>query len=1605
MRTTDKRLAVLDTEVSMEGAVLDCASLTPEGAEYHGASVQGLVRSLEGAAYFCGHNIVHFDLPHLRESMADFPRAKEIDTLYLSPLLFPKRPYHRLLKDDKLQVDQLNNPLSDCRKALELFRDEEAAFLALPSELQQIYCALLSPLAEFAGFLDWMGIVPDGADLERRIRSFFDGKFCAHAPVARLIADTPAELAYALALIHTEDPYSVTPAWLEYTYPKLENVLRVLRQTPCKEGCPYCEAKLDIHAGLRHFFGFQDFRKYNGEPLQERAAKAAADGESLLAVFPTGGGKSITFQLPALMAAESVRGLTVVISPLQSLMKDQVDNLVKIGIDNAVTVNGMLDPIERQNALERVQNGQASLLYISPEMLRSRTITRLLEGRNVVRFVIDEAHCFSAWGQDFRVDYLYIAPFLRELHAAKHLQKPIPVSCFTATAKQKVIQDIRDYFRKEMGLQLRLFATSAARENLRYTVLFQNSPEEKYETLRNLIVQKKAPTIVYASRTRATTDLADRLTQDGIEALPFHGQMESAQKTKNQDAFLTGDVSVITATSAFGMGVDKKDVGLVVHYDISASLEDYVQEAGRAGRDPTMEADCYVLFSEGDLDKHFLQLNRSKLTLSEIQQIWKAIKGLTGKRGTVCCSALEIAREAGWDDDHRDIETKVRAAVNALETAGYVSRGKNVPHVYATSIKVNSMMEASARLEASPLFQDEQLQMRARRILQSLISSRSTVHARGAEAESRVDYLADMLGIAKEEVVNCVNLMRQEGLLEDNMDMSAVLQTGKDGRQKLERCAVLETFLLSQITEDGFVRTARALNEDARNQGLKDASEKRIRSILFHLRTMGYIRKEEDKETGVLCVRPRGNRKQLTARAERRQDVARYLLERFEAETAGTPGDRQVRFSLVGLLQDYRGSRIGTQGATLEEVKDALLFLARMEILKLEDGFAVLYNGMELKQLKDNRAQYRREDYRLLDAFYQQRIQQIHIVGEYANLMVRDYSAALQFVQDYFQMDYQRFLHKYFKGDREREITRNITPQRYQKLFGELSQRQLEIIQDDRSPHIVVAAGPGSGKTRLLVHKLAAILTLEDVKSEQLLMLTFSRAAATEFYGRLLALVGSAARYVEIRTFHSYAFRLLGRSGSLEDAESAVQQAAALLRSGGAEPAGSAKRVLVIDEAQDMSAAEFDLVQALLERNDGLRIIAVGDDDQNIYAFRGSSAQYMRMLPEKMDAVQYNLIDNYRSGTAIVSFANAFASTLQNRMKTEPIAAVREEAGGVAIVRHTGANLEQAVVAEVCARQQGSACVLTRTNDEALVLTGMLQKKGIPARLIQSQENSKLIDILEVRSFLMWLDREQPPEASVYSPDSWDSARDKLHRKFQRSACLWQVEALLDAFREVHSQLYQSDLEEYLWESRLEDAAETGDTVYVSTVHKAKGHEFRQVWLLWKGCWNPGDEERRQIYVAATRAQDNLSIHTDTTLFDEFMDVPGVSYRLDSQSYPDPDELALQLGHRDLFLDWSLGESKKKNACTLCSGDPLQLDGIYLTAQINGKAVPVARLSQAGQNRIAERQQKGWYPVRAAVRYVVAWRKHYEDGTTGDAALVLPDLWFQRRPESPDQNR
>ena len=1542
-------IVFIDTEVNPQTKkVADYGAIREDGAVLHSHSKADFDAFVSKCDTVCGHNIINHDLKYT--ALRGNPTI--VDTLFLSPLLFPKRPYHHLVKDDKLQVDELNNPVNDSMKARDLLNDEVAAWNQLSKSRQEIYYQLLHESDQFKGFFKYIGysstlqqslldrILRSQPDRGQLILREFEGRVCSHADFETLVRDYPIELAYCLAVIGADDIFSITPAWVIRNYPEVVNVMNLLCNTSCGD-CEYCHSRLDAHSGLKEFFGFEEFRTFDGVPMQQHAVESAIRGESLLTIFPTGGGKSLTFQLPALMAGRNTHGLTVVISPLQSLMKDQVDNLAAKGISEAVTINGLLDPIERATAIQQVAEGTANILYIAPEMLRSRTIERLLIGRNVVRFVIDEAHCFSAWGHDFRVDYLYIGDFIRQLQEKKRLNKTIAVSCFTATAKQKVISDICDYFRAKLGLELKVFAANAERKNLRYSVLHADTADEKYDLLRSLIIGHNCPSIVYVSRTRRTRELAQHLVSDGIRALPFNGKMEAAEKVKNQNAFMSGEAQVIVATSAFGMGVDKKDVGLVVHYNISDSLENYVQEAGRAGRDPQMEAECYVLFSDSDLDKHFIFLNQTKLSISEIQQVWKAIKDLTAKRDKVSCSPLDIARQAGWGDDVEDIETRVKAAIAALEDAGFIQRGSNSPHVFATGIAVKNMDEARRKLTISPLF-DEQSREEAARIIKSLISARATAEGRGAEAESRVDYLADILGMSKATVIRNINLMRQDGLLADSRDMQAWISKSTSLRN-LDIILKLEQFILQRFGEDAQRINYKELNEEAQKAGLTYSSIKRLRMLLHFLSLKGYIHKQEHSFSDSVSVRLQASHEVTKTRFERRMDICRFIVDKLNVSRDLNKEMTLVNFSIVELLQQFISSRQETmftdqEKPTIADIEEALLYLTKTELVKIEGGFIVIYNTMQIGRIVDRRTRYGKEQYRLLDEFYKQRIRQIHIVGEYANLMVRDYHAALRFVNDYFTMDFRKFINQYFKEERRTQIDQNITPAKYNKLFGELSNRQCEIIDDKQSKYIVVAAGPGSGKTRVLVHKLASLLMLEDVKQEQLLMLTFSRAAATEFKKRLIDLVGTPAHYVDIKTFHSYSFDLIGKQGSLDEVKDVVRLAAEMIENGEVEQSKIAKSVLVIDEAQDMSADDYRLVQALMRQNEEMRVIAVGDDDQNIYAFRKSDSRYMQSLISEEGAKLYEMTDNYRSAKAVVDCANRFVQRIPGRLKHTSIQSVTGEKGKVL-------TLKSILDAEI--KTQGTTAILTRTNEETMQVAYELEQRGLHATVAQSMGGFCFGNLAEVRYFLKQLGKKD--EVTI-SKEKWQEAKQRTLDTYATSTCLSVMKHFFADFEETHQFYYRSDLCEYIFESDIEDFIAADDnSVFVSTIHKAKGREFDTVYLMSIVPDGRDIGDMRTYYVGLTRAKRNLFLVTN----------PPVQYS----------SISIALNMRDVWLDFFKG--RKDLVLRLRSGDSLQYNDGYL---LNEQGTNIAALSASGKDKLKVWTDKGYEVTTAKVSYTVAWR-------------------------------
>lgn len=1512
------------------------------------------------------------------------------------------RPYHHLLKDDKIQVEELNNPLNDAKKAKDLFYDEINAFNHLREEVKVIFFNLLNQKPEYSSFFAFLsyGEYRDPNVLEVLIRELFTDQFCEQVDLGSFIQKNPIALAYTLALMSCDDRYSITPAWVLRNHPDVERFLFLLRNNPCLSGCPYCDKALNPNLALKRHFGFDAFRTYGDKTLQENAVNAAIKNKSLLAIFPTGGGKSITFQVPALMSGENAKALTIVISPLQSLMKDQVDNLEKKGITQAVTINGLLDPIERSKAIERIENGFASILYISPESLRSVTIERLLLKRKIARFVIDEAHCFSSWGQDFRVDYLYIGDFIKELQLKKNLDESIPVSCFTATAKQKVIEDIQQYFLEKLNLSLEIFSANTRRKNLHYKVVNKENEEEKYNHLRSIIESKNCPAIVYVSRTLRAYKLAERLTKDGFQAKPYHGKMDKEEKSSNQNAFMNGEVNVMVATSAFGMGVDKSDVGSVIHYDISDSLENYVQEAGRAGRDEKINADCYILFNEDDLDKHFILLNQTKITSKEINQVWRAIKDLTRLREKISSSALEIARKAGWDEGIRDIETRITTAIAALEDAGYLKRGQNMPRIFANSILTKNAQEAIEKINHSANFSTTQ-KTQAIRIIKKLYSSKSKRLSTDEQAESRIDYISDQLGIVKDEVIRIIELLREENILAHTKDLTAFIKRSENVNRSLnilKGYSQAETHFLKTLKNEEFGYNLKNINEQCIELGATDCNLNKLRAIINFWSIKNWIKKQNLEYSkyhihiGLVISRSELEEKlgkmHFTSRL-----IVEYLYEKsneIKPTIENNLEETLIEFSIHELKEKvYQNQGIFKLDITIDDIEDSLFYLSRIEALKVEGGFLVIHNRLSIDRIeKNNRIQYKEVNYEKLKLHYQQKVQQIHIVGEYAKKMIRNYDEALRFVDDYFILNNTSFLNRYFPGSMQDDIQRTLTPEKFKRLFGELSPAQLEIIKDSENQYIVVAAGPGSGKTKVLAHKLASLLLAEDVKHEQLLMLTFSRAAATEFKKRLLRLVGNAANFIEIKTFHSYCFDLLGRIGSMSQVETILKNTIEKIRTGEIEKSRITKTVLVIDEAQDMSAEEYELVNMLIDQNEDMRVILVGDDDQNIYGFRGSNSKFMKQLIIDKKAIKYELDDNYRSKKNIVDLSNKWVKAIGNRLKDFPGYSKQEENGIINVTQYADSKLIVPLTASIEKTGfSGSTCILTQTNEEAVQTVGLLLQKGFNAKLIQSNEGFNIADLYEVRCFSDKLALNSAPP--LISDEDWKLAEAKLSQDLRNST---KLNIALNAIKQFALtnpvRKYKTDWVSFLQESKIEDFVDIDtETIFVATIHKAKGKEFDNVILLLKDFYINSDEQKRLFYVAITRAKSTLTIHYNGKYLEKFT-TEDCFYHYDNTMYADIDQISMLLNHKDVNLGYF--KYVQHRISEIQSGSELTIIENDLGNSKNEKLIGFSKKFIVS---LSEWRKKGYILDKATVNFIVYWKD--EEGNK-EVKILLPHLTLRK---------
>ncbi|MEO1262760.1 MAG: ATP-dependent helicase [Bacteroidota bacterium] len=795
----------------------------------------------------------------------------------------------------------------------------------------------------------------------------------------------------------------------------------------------------------------------------------------------------------------------------------------------------------------------------------------------------------------------------------------------------------------------------------------------------------------------------------------------------------------------------------------------------------------------------------------------------------------------------------------------------------------------------------------------------------------------------------------------------------------------------------------REINEEINESGIA-CDLVIIKDILNYWAQISCIKKERiDKVNNQYRIRLKIPYDNFKKQMKLRISVGSYCLKVLEQkflplakDVEGSKDKKLLEFSVLDLK--IKTEEFIKEIQPLRFYEYILLYFHNLKIIDLKDGLMVFYNPMKItRRIEDNRKRYTQEDYHQLARYYESKTEQIHIVGEYAKKQLRNNIEATQFVEDYFSLPYESFLGRYFNR-RKGAIKKTITEEKFREIFSELSTEQLSVVKDDKNDNILVAAGPGSGKTRVLVHKVASLLLMEDVKPEQFLMLTFSRPAALEFKSRLKKLVGIDAFYTDIFTYHGFAFQLAGRLGNIKKAQNILRQITTAIEQREI-PVDRImnKSVVVVDEYQDVSQEEYDFLMAIVKCSEKIRIIAAGDDDQNIYEFRGSSVQFMRDFIMHNNAQKYILTKNYRANHNLLAFTNQF---LRKEFSAERIKfgidliAHKQRNGSIEIIKYKSDHLIIPLINQVLNKSlKGSIAILTYKNEEAILIASLLKENNFPAVLISEKQGVALRDLLEIKTFTHFLFQEIQDEFGLIAQENWDKSKNRLFEMYKGSKNIDLVRRIIDSFENTNPKKFKSTWVAFLKEIKVEDFYfPEKNKILVSTMHKSKGKEFDHVFILLNQYPVQSAEKKRVLYVAMTRAKENLFIHTNNIDFSTD-GILSLENKIDEQRYFAPDKLIIECSMQDVWLGYFKNADIIFNVKKLKSGDSLQESQFDKALFRNVEGHNILKLSKKMQQKINGYYEIGYQLDTVYVKNIVVW---YDEESDKSYRVVLPEIVIRR---------
>ncbi len=1664
------------------------------------AGLSKLDKMANEATFVLGHNIKKFDLVHLKSVKPNLRLLKLpiVDTLYLSPLAFPRNPYHRLVKhyqDGALVSGQLNNPEFDAHLALKLFATQQEALSSAQKQYLTAWHWLTTPDQEHSDraldalFTHLRGTIrPNTSEAIEAIKWVFQDTVCrseGRQIIEFICKDSSSvqkygwQLAFVIAWISVAGGNSVIPPWVRHQFPDTRRLVRRLRDTSCSNSkCQWCSEHHNAKRQLKRWFQFSEFRPEpvatDGQSMQQRIVEATMRGNHVLGIMPTGTGKSICYQVPALSRYYNTGALTIVISPLVALMADQVASLEKKGIDCCFTINSLLSMPERSDTLDKVRLGDAGILLISPEQLRSRSFRKVMDQREIGMWVLDEAHCLSRWGHDFRPDYLYVGRFIRE----KAGDQPVPpVLCLTATAKPDVIDEISQYFSNEVDVTLKVFNGGAERTNLDFAIIPTTADKKYADVLK--VLQSYLPyhqpggAIVYCATRKQTEEVAEYLQLRNISVNHFHAGLSPESKKLVQEEFIHGQLRVITATNAFGMGIDKPDVRLVIHADIPGSLENYLQEAGRAGRDNDT-AQCVLLYDSDDVERQFSMSARSRLNQLEIHSILRSLQRLNRRfrsNEEVVATPGEILLEdesSAFRQDSTTDDTRVRTAISWLEEAQLLKREENIVQIFPSSLRVGSFEEAKRKLKRADIFHSR---------LDELLCIVKVLLTADPDEGVSTDELMLASKLSSEEVRRALADLERLGIASNDIVITAYVHAGvkHNSEKRLKQAVELERALISLLRElapdvsvgESWRMHLRSVSQKLRDDGLLNPLPERLLRLVRSIAQDGRgedgggkgslsVRKLDSETAQVTLLRQWDN---LDETAQIRRDAASCLVRHLiECLPPGSKGVDLLAESTIGELLKAIKSDIVIWSAVKNHQKlldRALLWLHEQEIIRLNKGLTVLRPAMLIRMEKNGQRGFSKSDFEPLSLHYQGQVLQVHVMKEFAERGAASVSEALRMAMDYFLLKEQEFLDRWLP-DREKELSRETTPESWRLIVDSLGNPdQKRIVTDNRTrTNVLVLAGPGAGKTRVLVHRIAYLIRVKREDPRSIVALVYNRHAAVEIRRRLTKLIGKDSFGVTVLTCHGLAMRLIGMTfaGTNEQPDDkmfrdVLDQATSLLRGedlpSELEADEQRKRLLsgfrwiLVDEYQDIGSEEYDLISALAGRtstsdSSKLTMFTVGDDDQNIYSFKGASVEFIRRFESDYKSKPTSLTANYRSTKHIISACNALIEPACNRMKSiHPIEIDRnrcqEPAGGewtamdpvsqgrVQILSVDGGIDSQARVAvsellrlSQCSNdwQWNKCAVVAREWKHLQPIRVLCEMKKIPVQM-GDEEVPKFWRIREIQQFVDWLRSLKNQDVSLDRLRYWCK---------QHPSNRW-FEAMLQAIDDfaLETEIVEVSIEHFIeWLAEWgRDYRRRQQGLLLVSAHRSKGLEFDHLIVL-DGGWARANENedrdasRRLYYVAMTRARKTLILmqaDRDHPFLDNLKDNDSVFLQdvtvsgFDSNT---PQKRYIQLSLDEVDIGFagrkSIAHQVHKTISGISAGDSLKVrtneDG-----RLNLRADNDLVVARTAKNFAVP---SGMNCQSAEVVAIVKWNKEFSDAKYQKSAqcdsweVIVPQLVFSR---------